>query len=110
MLASFLGSWYGWLVVIAGGYLLWASVLDTGHRHFRAIKSRLFPKPPEPPRPPIIVLGAPGFSLSMQPLNERRIVQEKLLTRLNASFLIENKEALVTVTKLEAGVRRKDDG
>ena len=37
----------------------------------------------------------------MQPLNERRIVQEKLLTRLNASFLIENKEALVTVTLTE---------
>jgi hypothetical protein len=35
-------------------------------------------------------------------------VQERLLTRLNAQFLIENKEALVTVTRLEAGVRRKD--
>lgn len=105
---AFIASWYGWLVIIAGAYLLWAGVIDTGHRHWRAIKSRLFPTPPAPPRAPVVVMGGPTYHYSVVPLTERRIEQEKLLTRLNVSFLIENKEALVTVTKLEAGVRRRD--
>lgn len=108
MIAGFIATWYGWVVIIGGAYLLWAGVLDTGHRHLQAIKSRLFPPPPPPPRAPVVVIGGPTYHYSVVPLNERRIEQEKLLTRLNVSFLIENKEALVTVTKLEAGVRRKD--
>jgi hypothetical protein len=99
---------YGFVAVLAVAYLLWAAVLDTGHRHFRAIRRRFFPDPPVPPAAPVIVFGAPSFSYSMVPLHERRIEQEKLLTMLSASFLIENKEALVTVTKVEAGVRRTD--
>jgi len=110
VVASFFGHWYGVLAVIAAVYLLWASVIDTGHRHFRAIRSRFFPPPPVPPAAPIVVMGGPSYHYSVEPLHERRVEQEKLMTRLNVSFLIENKEALVTVTKLEAGVRRKDDG
>ena len=58
----------------------------------------------------MIVMGAPNYHYSCAPLHERRIEQEKLLTRLEVGFVIENKEALVTVTKLAAGVRRADDG
>jgi hypothetical protein len=62
MLASFFGHWYGVLAVIGAVYLFWASVIDTGHRHFRAIKARLVPELPEPPKPPIVVMGAPSFT------------------------------------------------
>ena len=33
-------SWYGVVAGIAVVYLLWAAVLDTGHRHVRAVKRR----------------------------------------------------------------------
>jgi hypothetical protein len=100
-----IASWYGILVPIAGVYLLWAAVIDTGHRHIKAVRGWLFPPPPVAP---VLVLSAPGFHYSVEPLHERRLVQEKLLTRLSVSFQIENKEALITVRDVEAGVRRTD--
>jgi hypothetical protein len=104
------GTVLGVIVALAVGYVFWAGVLDTGHRHYRAIKDRFFPDPPPPPRSPVIVLGAPTYSLSAVPLNERRAEQEKLLTRLSVAYYIENKEALVTITNVHAGVRRHADG
>lgn len=101
-------SWYGFLIGLAVTYLLWTSVFETGRRHLRAIKARFSPEPPAPPKPPVVVLGGPTYHYSVQPLHERRLQQEKLLTRLAVAFRIENKEALVTVTKVEAGVRRTD--
>lgn len=112
MIASFVASWYGWLVIVLGVYVFWASVIDTGHRHARWIRGRILPPaslPPEPPRPPVVIVTGPSCSYSKVPLNERRLVQEHLLTRLSVLFEVQNKEGLVTITRLEAGARR-DDG
>jgi hypothetical protein len=100
-----IASWYSVLFVAAAFYVFWTAVFDTGRRHARAIKWRFFPAPP---KAPIIVMGGPAYHVSVVPLHERLIEQEKPLTRLMVSFLIENKEALVTVTKLEVGARRTD--
>jgi hypothetical protein len=105
-----LASWYGILTALAVAYLLWRGFFATLGRDIRSIRRRLSPDPPVQSKAPIVVMGGPSCSYSKVPLNERRIEQENLLTRLGVTFLIENKEALVTVTKLEAGVRRSDDG
>jgi hypothetical protein len=102
-----LTSWYGAIAAIAAVLVFWGAVVERGHQLSRWIKARTFP---EAPKAPIVVLGAVGFGYNAVPLHERRIEQARLLTRLSAAFLIENKEAGVTVTKVEAGVRRIKDG
>jgi hypothetical protein len=71
---------------------------------------RYFPEPPATPKPPVIVLGAPSYSISTTPINERTLTKKAYLTRLDPSYLIENKEAAITVTDVTTGARRKDDG
>jgi hypothetical protein len=100
-------SWYGALVAVALAYLLWASVLDTGHRHFQAIKRRLRPPAPESP---LVVLGQPDYSFDTVTVRERRLEKRAYLTVLVVTYAIENKDAAATVTEVTTGVRRKDDG
>jgi len=65
---------------------------------------------PPPARSPVIVLGAPTYSYSVMTVPERRLEPKRYLTRLGVEYIIENKEATVTVTEVVTGVRRKNDG
>lgn len=103
-------SWYGLAGGIAAFYLLWASVIDTGHRHYKAIKRLVRPEPRPAPESPVVVLGHPSYSYDTMTFPERRLQQRNYLTQLDPSYLIENKEATITVTDVTTGARRRDDG
>jgi hypothetical protein len=97
-------SWYGVVLALALAYVFWTSAFETGHRHIRAIKELVRPTPPQAP---VIVLGHPGYSYNTVPLMERRLEKRALLTRLDPYYMIENKEATITVTDVTTGVRRE---
>jgi hypothetical protein len=100
-------SGYGVAVAVASGILLWAAVVSTGHGFVRAIRARFFSDPP-PSMPPAVVLGGPACDYMAWPVQVRQLERDDFLVSLKVGFLIENKEALVTVRNLEAGVRRTD--
>jgi hypothetical protein len=102
-----LTSWYGLLLAAALGYVFWTSVFETGHRHYRWIKSRFWPEPPEPP---VIIIEGPGFTHRAEPIIERRLKPRAYLTHLDAYYRILNKDGTQTVTSVSTGIRRKDDG
>jgi len=111
MVAFEILSWYGTLLAIAGAYLLWASVLDTGHRHYTAVRRRLFPDAPLPPHEPAVVLDRPSYSLSMTPLHERLPEDDNSLVKLTIQPRpLHNNEADVTIREITVGARRRLSG
>ena len=99
-------SWYGVVLLIAGAYLFWATVLDTGHRHYRWIKRRFWPEPPEPP---VVIIEGPGFTHTTETIRERGLKPRALLTKLDAYYRILNKDATRSLTNITTGIRRRDD-
>ena len=92
-------SWYATLIYILGGLLVLVAALEKVYGWSRWVHRLFRPKPAAPPsRAPVIVLGGPSYSLSVETLQERRLEKTRLLTCLAVSYLIENKEAAVTVT------------
>lgn len=106
-------SGYAAVIYVLGGLLVVVAALEKLYGWTHWVRRRFFlgPEPSErAPEAPIIVLGAPGYSYSKVTINERQLTQIPYITRLDPSYLIENKEAAVTVTDVTTGVRRKDDG
>jgi hypothetical protein len=100
-------SGYAAIIYVVGGLLILVAAAEKLYGWSAALKRRLRP---EPPTPPIIVLGAPTYHISLETVRERKLTPLNYLTKLDPSYLIENKEATVTVTDVTTGVRRKDDG
>jgi hypothetical protein len=100
----------GWatLVYVIGGLLLVVAILEKLFGWGSWIKRKLRPEPETPAEAPIIVLGHPGYTITTETITERRVTPLNYLTRLDPDYVIENKEALITVTDLTTGARRKD--
>jgi hypothetical protein len=105
-------SWYATVVYIVGGVLALVSALEKLYGWSRWLGSRrsLRATTSQPRRPPVIVVGGVSYSYSTTTINERTLTQRAFLTRLEANYAIENKEAAVTVTDVTTGVRRKEGG
>jgi hypothetical protein len=101
---------YATVVYVVGGLLVLVAALEKVFGWGGWLRRHLRPEPPPIVEPPIIVLGAPGYYSSTEQIVERRLTPLNYLTRLDPRYLIENKEASVTVTDLTTGVRRRDDG
>lgn len=105
VLAVNFASWWAKLIYVGGGILVLAGVAKLALGIARDTKRKLRPPPPVPP---MVVFGHPSYSLSVEPLHERRLEQQRLLTKPKPSYLIENKDPSVTVADVTTGVRRKD--
>lgn len=107
-------SWYAVAALVAAGYVFWSAVFAEGHKQARWLWRRVHPLPPDPPPPPprapVIVFGAVDYLPSTFAVPERRLKPRRYLSELRVRYLIENKEATVTVTNVETGARRRDDG
>lgn len=99
---------YATAIYVIGGLLVVVAALEKLYGWGRVVKHRVRPEPEAPAESPIIVLGHPGYSISTETITERRLTPLNYLTKLDPFYVIENKEALVTVTDLTTGVRRKD--
>jgi hypothetical protein len=94
------------LIYVLGGALVVVAALEKVFGWFGRLRRRFRPAPPIPP---VIVLGAPGYAYStVTDPSERKLEQTRYLEKLTIGYLIENKEANITVTDVETGVRRKD--
>jgi hypothetical protein len=100
-------SWYGAIAGVAVIYLLWASVIDTGHRHYRWIQSRLRPEPLPAPELPVVVLGHPGATYSTKAVHERGEGEPPSLIRVEPYYTIENK-GTTPVREIDAGIDSRD--
>jgi hypothetical protein len=103
-------AWYALLAYVAGAYLLWRTFAGQLVADARTVRRALRPEPTQTPPTPVVVLGHPGYSYSTTTFPERRLEEREYLTRLDPSYLIENKDATITVTDVTTGVRRRDDG
>ncbi len=91
------------ILYVLGASLTVLAFLEKVGKGARYLLHRWQPAPP--PRSTIIVLGAVGYKYNYDADSDRRN-----LIHLSAGYLIENKEGAVTVTDVETGLRRRDNG
>jgi hypothetical protein len=123
MIAAFhFTAWYAWAAYFGAGYLLWSGVAETGHRHLRWLRRKLrgasSPEADHPAatptqltsseRDPYVALGHPSAQVSVTPLTELGDGEHRRLTRVEPTYLIENKEPAVAIRDVTTGVRTRD--
>ena len=118
MAESFFSSPYSAILYIAGLYVLWSAVFETGHRHLRWVRRQIRkppspapveppPEEPEEPEEPAVVLGHPSAHLNLGPAPELREGKRKL-TMVAPEYLIENQDPNLPIRNVTTGVRTRD--
>jgi len=118
MAESFFSSPSSAILYLAGVYLLWSAVFETGRRHLRWVwrKVRKPPPPapvePEPqleaPEEPAVVLGHPSAHLNLTPASELGEGEHRKLTMVAPEYLIENQDPHLPIRNVTTGVRTRD--